>query len=73
MSVDERESFWTPISSLFTMMTPYAIECKRFQDAFTMSCYDALVMTMVFLLESEHSLFDLVRKDGTDHDMKDYM
>lgn len=52
------------------MMTPYAIESKRFQDAFTVSCYEALVMTKVFLLESERSLFDVVRKDGTDDDMK---
>jgi len=55
------------------MMTPYAIEANRYQDAFTASCYDALVMSKSFLLESERSLFYVVRKEGTDDDMKDYM
>lgn len=73
MSVEERESLWSPVSSLFTMMTPYAIEAKRSQDEFTASCYDALVMSKSFLLESERSLFDVVKKEGTDDDMKDYM
>ena len=73
MSTKERESFWGPLSSLFTMMTPYAIEAKRYQDEFTTSCYDALVMSKSFLLESERSLFDVVKKEGTDEDMKDYM
>ena len=73
MSSLERESFWEPLSSLLTMMTPYAIEAKRYQDAFTASCYDALVLSKSFLLESERSLFDVVKKEGTDEDMKDYM
>lgn len=73
MSVEERESFWSPVSSLFMKMTPYAIEAKRNQDTFTASCYDALVMSKSFLLESERSLFDVVKKEGTDNDMKDYM
>lgn len=73
MSVEERESFWSPVSSLFTMMTPYAIEAQRHQDAFTASCYDALVMSKSFLLESERSLYDVVKKDGTDEDMEDYL
>ncbi len=31
MSVEERESLWSPVSSLFTMMTPYAIEANRYR------------------------------------------
>ena len=73
ISSQERDSFWEPLSSLLTMMTPYAIEAKRYQDAFTASCYDALVMSKSFLLESERSMFDVVKKEGTDDDMKDYM
>lgn len=73
VSLQERESFWTPLSSIFMMMTPYAIEANRYQDEFTASCYDALVMSKSFLLESERSLFDVVKKEGTDDDMKDYM
>ena len=73
MSLKERESFWNPLSSLFTMMTPFAIKAERRQDAFTASCYDALVMSKSFLLESERSLFDVVKKEGTDDDMKVFM
>ena len=72
MSTEEREAFWSPVSTLFTTMTPYAIKAGRTQDAFTESCYDALVMTKAFLLESERSLHDVVKKEGTDEDMKDY-
>lgn len=73
MSLQEREGFWNPLSSLFTNMTPFAIEAKRFQTPFTQSCYDALVMSKAFLLESERSLFDMIKKEGTDEDMECYM
>lgn len=73
MNLQEREAFWEPLSALFTNMTPFAIEAKRCQTAFTQSCYDALVMSKAFLLESERSLFDVVKKEGTDGDMQDYM
>lgn len=73
MSADERESFWNPVSSLFMMMTPYALQAKRNQTPFTKSCYDALVMSKAFLLESDRSLFDVVKKEGTKEDMRDYM
>ena len=73
MSLQERKGFWEPLSSLFTNMTPFAIKANKFQNSFTRSCYDALVMSKAFLLESERSLFDVVKKEGTDEDMKDYM
>lgn len=73
MSLLERASFWQPLSSLFTMMTPFAVEANRCQDSFSRSCYDALILSKAFLLESERSLFDVVRNEGTDEDMRDYM
>ena len=73
MSAEERESFWSPVSALFTMMTPYAIEAKRFQSPFTKSCYDALVISKAFLLESERSSFEVIKEEGTKEDMRDYM
>lgn len=73
MSLQEREGFWNPLSSLFTMMTSFAIEAHKCQDSFTASCYDALVMSKAFLLESERSLSDMLKNAGTDEDMRDYM
>ena len=73
MNLQEQTSFWNPLSSLFTKMTPFAIEANKCQDSFTESCYDALVMSKSFLLESERSQFDMVKKEGSDEDMQDYM
>lgn len=69
----ERDGFWEPLSSLFINMTPFALEAKKYQNLFTESCYNALVMSKAFLLESERSLYDVVKKEGTDEDMQDYM
>lgn len=73
MSITEREGYWQPLSSLFTMMSPYALKAGQYQTAFTQSCYDALVMSKSFLLESEKSMYDVVKREGTAADMQDYM
>lgn len=72
MSSTEREGLWNPLSSLFTMMTPYALEAKQTQTAFTKNCYGALVMSKSFLLESERSMYDVIKRMGTPEDMHDY-
>lgn len=72
MSSTEREGLWNPLSSLFTMMTPYALEAKQTQTAFTKNCYDALVMSKSFLLESERSMYDVIKRKGTPEDMHNY-
>lgn len=73
MSAEERESYWKPVSSLFMRMTPYALRAKLYRTPFTRSCYDALVMAKAFLLESEQSLFQVVKKEGNQEDMRNYM
>ena len=73
MSLQERAGFWNPLSSLFTNMTPYALKAERCQDEFTEKCYDVLVLSKAFLLESERSAFDVIKKEGTEEDMQDYM
>lgn len=72
MSSTEREGLWNPLSSWFTMMTPYALEAKQTQTAFTKNCYDALVMSKSFLLESERSMYDVIKRMGTSEDMHNY-
>lgn len=72
MSTTEREGLWHSLSSLFTMMTPYALKAKQTQTAFTKSCYDALVMSKAFLLESARSMFDVIKTKGTAEDMNLY-
>lgn len=72
ISSTEREGLWNPLSSLFTMMTPYALEAKQTRTPFTKNCYDALVMSKSFLLESERSMYDVFKRMGTSEDMLDY-
>ena len=72
MDSTEREGLWNPLSSLFTMMTPYALEARQTQTAFTKNCYDALVMSKSFLLESERSMYDVIKRMGTPEDMHNY-
>ena len=67
-----REGLWGTLSALFTTMTPYALEARQTQAAFTRQCYDALVMSKSFLLESELSMYDVVKRKGTARDMHDY-
>lgn len=73
LNTEERETFWKPFSTLLTEMTPFAIEAKLTQDDFTRSCYDALVLSKAFLLESERSLYDILKEKGTSEDMSDLM
>jgi len=54
------------------MMTPYALEAKQTQTAFTKNCYDDLVMSKSFLLESERSMYDVIKRMGTSEDMHNY-
>lgn len=73
LNTEERETFWAPFSSLLTDMTPFAIESKLFQNDFTRSCYDALVLSKAFLLESERSLYDILKNNGTTEDLNNLM
>lgn len=45
---------------------------KQTQTAFTQSCYDALVMSKAFLLESARSMYDVIKTKGTAEDMNLY-
>ncbi len=68
----EREGYWKSVSELILNMTPFALEAKEFQTAFTRSCYDGLVLSKAFLLESERSTFELIKNNGTSEDLRDF-
>ena len=73
MNTVEREAFWEPLSSLLTHMTPYALEAEQFQTEYTRDCYDALLLSKAFLLETERSLYDIIQSEGDETDMQTYM
>ena len=73
MNTADREGFWSPLSSLLTLMTPYALKAELYQTEYTQSCYDALLLSKAFLLDSERSVYDVVQCDGDEADMQTYM
>lgn len=73
MNTAEREGFWSPLSSLLTLMTPYALKAELYQTEYTQTCYDALLLSKAFLLDSERSVYDIVQRDGDKTDMQTYM
>lgn len=73
MNKTEREAFWRPLSAVFTRMTPYALKAERYNSDFTKTCYDAILMSKSFLLESERSLYDVIKKEGNAEDLNQYM
>lgn len=68
-----KNSFWTPVSTLFMHMTPYALKAGLTQTPFTESCYNSLILSKAFLLDSERSLYEVVKREGSEQDIRDYM
>ena len=73
MNTAEREFFWSPLSSLLTLMTPYALKSEFYQTEYTKTCYDALLLSKAFLLDSERSVYDIIQHEGDETDMQTYM
>ena len=73
MNTAEREGFWSPLSSLLTYMTPYALKAELYQTEYTVTCYDALLLSKAFLLDSERSVYDIIQREGDKTDMQTYM
>ena len=73
MNSAEREGFWNPLSSLLTDMTPYALKAELYQTEYTQTCYDALLLSKAFLLDSERSVYDIIQREGDETAMQTYM
>ena len=69
---EERGSYWGSISGVMINMTPFALKANRTQTTFTQSCYDALVLSKAFLLETERNTYDIIKKYGNADDLHDY-
>ena len=69
----ERDAAWQRILSLMMELTPFAIKAGEMQTPFTRSCYDALVLSKAFLLESDRSAFDIISRKGDAQALEEYM
>ncbi len=69
-SSGNREQLW---EELLNGMTVFSLDTKNTQTDFTEACYDNFVLTKSFLLQTERSSFDVIKKNGTDSDLHDFM
>lgn len=72
MTSAEREGYWKQVSDLIQKMTPFALEAKEYQTAFTRACYDGLALSKAFLLETERSTYDIIKANGTADDLHEF-
>ena len=70
-TVIEREAYWNTKAAMLRNATAFAVKAETWQTDFTKDCYDALVLSKSFLLESERSTYDVVKENGTEEDLHD--
>ena len=68
-STVQREAYWAEASEPLRNMASFALGLGEYQTPFTQVCYDGLVLTKAFLLESEQSTFDLIKNHGSEEDL----
>lgn len=73
LSTAEREGYWASVSEMIRNMTPFALEAKEYQTAFTEACYNGLVLSKAFMLETERSTFYILKSKGTLDDQHDFI
>lgn len=66
----ERESYWESLSQKMWAMTAFAIKSKAAQSYFTEASYNALLFSKSLLLESERSMYDILRVEGIQEDVE---
>lgn len=68
----QREQFWMETLNNLSGMAAFAIKCGNFDSELTETCYNALLFSKALLLETEKSVVDIIRKEGTDDDIANY-
>lgn len=72
LSLRDRETYWDSFASRMFGMTAFAQKGKLVNEAFTESCYNALLLSKALLLNSERSLANIVQTEGTEEDRNLY-
>ena len=68
----QREQFWMEILNGLSSMAAFAIKCGNHDSELTETCYNGLLFTKSLLLETEKSVTDIVRNEGTEDDLANY-
>ena len=65
VSVQERDAFWLSVAPRMWAMTAYALKIEEIQSVFTEKCYETLLFSKGFLLESDRELAVVIKEKGT--------
>ena len=68
----QRELFWMETLKNLSGMASFAVKCGYDYNKLTESCYNALLFSKSLLLESEKSVLDIVRNEGSEEDISCY-
>ena len=68
----QREQFWMETQNNLSGMAAFAIKCGNHNSELTGTCYNALLFSKSLLLETEKSVVDIIRNEGTDDDIANY-
>lgn len=68
----QREQFWMETLNNLSGMAAFAVKCGNFDSELTETCYKALLFSKSLLLETEKSVVDIIRKEGTEDDIANY-
>ena len=68
----QREQFWMETLSNLSGIATFVIKCGNFNSELTETCYNALLFSKSLLLETEKSVVDIIRNEGTDDDIANY-
>ena len=68
----QREQFWQETLNNLSDMASFAISCGGEKGKLTETCYNALLFSKALLLETEKSVADIIRTEGTEDDIANY-
>lgn len=68
----QREQFWMEALNNLFGMAAFAIKCGNNNGELTETCYNALLFSKSLLLETEKSVVDIIRNEGTEDDIDNY-
>ena len=68
----QREQFWMETLNNLSGMATFAIKYGNLNSELTETCYNALLFSKSLLLETEKSVVDIIRNEGTDEDIANY-
>ncbi len=71
-TASQREQLWNDALKYLPCTSAFAMRYGFQNNELTEICYNAMLFTKTLLLETERSVVDIIRKEGTEKDIADY-